>query len=670
VNDCRDESFIRRWPCGLRAFRPIATCTLLTFSLLATVPVQAEAELTRLSLEELMAMEITSVAKKGQHLSDAAAAISVISREDIRRSGATSIPELLRQVPGVQVSRIDASRYAVSIRGFSNRFSGKLLVLLDGRTLYTPLFSGVYWEAQDVLLEDVERIEVIRGPGGTLWGADAVNGVINIITRDSGQTQNTHLEARAGTQENGAAARYGGTFGEDGHFRMYAKLDEYNALLTATGGNAYDAWRQGRAGFRADLAPNLQDHITLQGDVYEKNADQKVGISPPPFGFTSFVPNTAKLSGDNLLFRWKRDISEGEDWHFQAYYDRTHMNGIALDQNIDILDLEFQHRLQLMAGHELTWGLDYRHVADELNGTYTLSFTPNKRDTDLYSMFLQYESRLRDDLHLTLGSKFEHNDFSGFEYQPSARLLWQATQTDTFWGAVSRAVHTPSRALNDSRINNLTLGANAFSTQGNPNMLAETLQAWELGYRSQLGPNITLDATAFYNEYNELLSRESVTPFIKTFGNLLAGRTYGVELAASWQITPTWRLRGNYSRLDIDLAAKAGSTDNLSADSIQGSSPKTMMQLHSRHDLGNQVDLDAAIYYMGKLSALPTLPTPTSVDAHTRLDLRLGWHPRHGLELSLTGQNLLDDRHPEYAAQDFIASQIPRGLYGQIKQTF
>ncbi len=659
------EDFIRRPARGLRAAR-----TLLALSLLVAVPALAETDLTRLSLEELMATEITSAAKKGQRLSDAAAAISVISHEDIRRSGATSIPELLRQVPGVQVSRIDASRYAVSIRGFSSRFCGKLLVLLDGRTLYTPLFSGVYWEAQDVLLEDVERIEVIRGPGGALWGANAVNGVINIITRDSGQTQNTYLEARAGTQGKGGAARYGGAFGEDGHFRLYAKLDEHAELDAASGGNAHDAWHQGRAGFRADLAPSPRDHITLQGDLYEKKADQTVGVSPPPFGFTAFVADTAKLNGDNLTFRWKRDLSEGEDWQLQAYYDRTRANDAVLEQSIDTLDLEFQHRFQLRAGQELTWGLGYRHVADELNGTSTLGFTPGKRDTGLYSLFAQYESRLRDDLRLTLGSKFEHNDFSGFEYQPSARLLWQATQTDTFWGAVSRAVKTPSRVLHDGKLNYLVLGANVFSIQGNPNLQSETLLAWELGYRGQFGPNFNLDATAFYNEYDKLLSRESVTPFATTYGNLLEGRTYGLELAASWQVTPTWRLQGNYSRLEMDLATKAGGSDSAAINDIQGSTPRAMAQLHSRHDLGDQVELDAALYYMGALPNLPTRQVSTSVGAYTRLDLRLGWRPRRDLELSLAAQNLLDDRHPEYVAQDVIASQVPRGLYGQIKLRF
>jgi len=661
-------SLARNWH---RLYR-LTRYSLLSFSLslLILVPAQAETDLIQFSLEDLMAIEITSVAKKSQNLFDAAAAISVISREDILRSTATNIPELLRQVPGVQVSRIDASRYAVSIRGFSGRFSGKLLVLLDGRSLYTPLFSGVYWEAQDVLLEDVERIEVIRGPGGTLWGANAVNGIINIITQDSAKNQNTLLQAAVGTHRTDLAARYAGALGEHAYYRLYAKVDDHSEFDNTGGEKAFDAWDQGRVGFRLDLTPSGQDHITLQGDLYQKKAEQTTGVSPPPFGFTSFVADTANLNGNNLMLRWNRELAEGDSWQFQAYYDQVKQDDAVLDQTIDTLDLDFQHRFQLSAKHELIWGLNYRHIADELTGTFTVDFTSSKQNTDLYSLFAQIESSLQDNLTLTLGSKFEHNHYTGLEYQPSVRLQWRATHKDSLWASVSRAVKTPSRVLRDGNLNYLVLGTSVFTIQGNQNVDSEILHARELGYRHQFASNLTLDATAFSHQYEQLISSESLSAFVNSYDNLLEGKTYGLELAASWQVNPGWRLKANYSRLEIELETSNGGTDSSATANIPGSSPRNMVYLNSQYDLSNNVDIDVVLYYMSKLSSLPNGAVPASIDAYTRLDLRWGWRPRRDLELSLSALNLLDKQHPEFIAQDVTASEVPRELYGQIKFTF
>lgn len=643
----------------------------LAVCLLAPWAVGARAEeipdLTQLSLEELMAIEITSVAKKSQRLSDAAAAVHVLTREDIRRAGVTSLPELLRQVPGVQVARIDGSRYAVSIRGFSNRFSGKLLVLLDGRTLYTPLFAGVYWEAQDTPLEDVERIEVIRGPGGTVWGANAVNGVINIITRSAADSQGGYVEALAGNLEGGARVRYGGALGEAGHFRVYATADDHSQLTNAGGGDAHDAWRQQRAGFRADLPVDEQDAYTLQGDVYRTRADQLEGVSQPaPVPGTFFTPNTADLSGANLLWRWRRAVNAGEDWSLQAYLDHTQLKDAVLDQRIDTLDLEWQHRFQWTTRQEITWGLGYRHSWDELLGSYTISFTTRRRDSALYSAFIQDEITLADDWVMTLGSKLEHNDYTGYEAQPSARLLWRASSEDNYWAAVSRAVQTPSRATRESILNYLVLPGPPPITlgyRGNPDLQSEEVWAYELGYRGQFSPSFNLDATVFYNRYDKLLSREPdppAFPFItSTYGNLMAGETQGVELAVNWQATPSWRLHASYSYLHMDLRLKPGSRDTLPPTMDEGSAPRHMAQLHSLYALRHDLDLDAYLYYS---DALPYL----GIDGYTRLDLRLAWRPRRDLELSLTGQNLLDNRHLEYDAVDVLASQVPRSLLGRV----
>lgn len=644
----------------------------LLLACLAAVPASAADAFdpTALSLEELINIEITSVAKKSQRLSDAAAAITVITAEDIRRSGATSLPDALRLAPGVHVAQIDASRSVVGMRGFGGRWSSKLLVLLDGRTLYSPLFAGVYWEAQDVLLADVERIEVIRGPGGTLWGANAVNGVINIITRGSAQTQGSLVEARAGTLERGIAVRHGGRLGEIGHFRVHAKFDRHDDLEMAGNLAAHDAWRQGRAGFRADFAPPGGDRLTLQGDLYDKDADQLAIVSiAPPAGFTGPVRDTARLSGANLLFRWERALAEGAEWKFQAYLDQTRLSDINLDQRIDTADFEFQHRFPLGAAQEITWGAGYRRVADDLRSRgYTISFSPQTRSTALYSLFVQDEIRLRADLRLTVGAKFEHNDFTGFEYQPSARLMWQATPTDNLWGAVSRAVQTPSRALDDSQLNFQVLGpfGPVLAGHGNREVQSENLLAWEIGYRGRFGPHFTLDATAFINDYSKLISREPqppIGPLINNrYENRFAGRTRGYELDVHWQPQPGWRLNASYSRFAIDISGR-DSADATYEAAGEGSDPRHLVKLHSRHDLGSGLEFDAGLHHSSRLAAL-------GVAAHTRLDLRLGWRPRPDLDLDLIGRNLLDRRHAEYLGQDVQAGEVPRSLLARLKLRF
>lgn len=634
-----------------------------------------------------MSIEITSVAKKSQRISEAATAVFVLNREDIRRAGVENIPELLRQVPGVQVARIDASRYAVSIRGFSNRFAGKLLVLLDGRTLYSPLFSGVYWEAQDVLLEDVERIEVIRGPGATVWGANAVNGVINIITRNTQDSQGTYLQALAGDHQQGLAARYGQPVGGSGTYRVYAKLDRHQPLETATGDEAFDAWDQRRAGFRTDWLTRAADTVTLQADTYRMQADQTLGVSSlSPVAATSFLPNTAELSGGNLQLRWQRQTADGENLSLQAFVDRAELKDAVLDQRIDTVDVEFQHRIRISERHELNWGLGYRQVSDELVGSFTISFDPQRQTTDLFSVFLQDEITLREDLHLTLGSKFEQNDFTGSEHQPSIRLLWQVSDKDNIWGAISRAVSTPSRADHDSALNYLVFPAfsppffsanpTVLGYRGTSDYVSEEVVTTELGYRGQLSEKLNLDATAFYNDYDKLRSREAGAfipaagpiPYdllTNVYGNLLQGVSYGFELAANLQMSPQWRVRGSYSRLAMDLALKSGSTDNTgtTVSDSEDSSPRHMAQLHSLYDLGNKLELDAHFYYVDELPAL-------DVEDYTRLDLRLGWQPVEDMEISIAVQNLLESRHLEYDAVDVTASQVPRMVYAKLSWQF
>ena len=654
----------------------IAMACLLSEAALAAQPPDA----TWLSLEELMSIEVSSAAKRPQRLAEAATAIYAIGREEIRRSGATSIPELLRTVPGVHVARIDASRYAISIRGFSNRYSGKLLVLQDGRSLYNPLFSGTYWEAQDVVLEDVERIEVIRGSGGTLWGANAVNGVINIITRNAKDTQGTFVEAKAGSLENGVALRHGGEVGEDGNFRAYAKLDKHDPLDTPTGQDAHDAWDQKRAGFRIDLAPRPADTVTVQGDVYEARARQSSLLMSPTTLAPSFVPDTARLSGANLLARWQRQESAQANWQVQAFVDHTELDEVTEKQRVDTFDIEWQHRLQLSAAQDLTWGLGYRNVRVALDGGFTVNMVPPKRNFSIYTGFVQDEIRLQDDLHLTLGTKLEHNDDTGYEVQPSARLQWRATPTDNFWAAVSRSVQTPSVAATSVFAHVGTqpvpmLGSAVLGVRGNPDVRSEVMVSREIGYRGQFGANVSVDVAAFYNTYDRLVSREmsglSFAPYpllTMGFDNLMEGKTYGFELAGNWQVSPAWRMHGSYSWLKMDLRAKPGGQGVLGFGA-EGSSPEHMAQLHSLHKLAHNVELDAALYFTSQLS-FTSQAGITPVEKFTRFDLRLGWQPSRNVEVNLIGRNLLDKRRAEFIADDLTASEVPRSLLLQAKWKF
>ncbi|AOW14195.1 hypothetical protein LPB72_06245 [Hydrogenophaga crassostreae] len=679
TNSCRTPFALQPtgagWSSSLNLKR-VPLAVMVSLALAGNVWAASQQDPTWLSLEELMTIEVSSAAKRPQRLADASTAIYAIGREEIRRSGATSLPELLRTVPGVQVSRIDASRYAVSIRGFSNRYSGKLLVLQDGRSLYNPLFSGTYWEAQDVLLEDVERIEVIRGSGGTLWGANAVNGVINIITRHAKDTQGTYLETKAGSLEKGVAIRHGGNLGEDGQFRAYAKLDSHEPTEYANGATAHDEWAQKRAGFQAEFAPSGQDTITVQGDVYDSQADQRVLKVSEQTLEAAMVPDTAKLLGGNLLLRWKREKGNEESWQLQAYVDHATLSDTIDKQQINTLDLEWQQRLKLTAEQDLTWGMGVRRIDESLKGGFTISLSPEQNTSMLYSGFVQDEIKLKSDVLLTLGTKLEHNDNTGIEVQPSIRLQWRATPTDNVWAAVSRAVQTPTVATTSAHANVGTqqtpMGPLLINVRGNPGIESETMLSREIGYRGQFGPNVNLDATAFYNTYDNIVSREFGRPEFgqyavlpSNFSNLMYGKTYGAEFAGNWQVTPTWRLHGSYSWLKMDLRARPGSSGIVGFGS-EGASPQNMVQLHSLHNLAYNLELDANLYFTDSLYYKDNTPL-TRIESSTKLDLRLGWRPTPDLELSLTGRNLLKQSNQEYEAQDILATQIPRSVLAQIR---
>lgn len=611
----------------------------------------AAGDLKNLSIEELMEIDVTSVSRRSEPLNQAAAAIIVITQEEIRRSGVTSLPEALRLVNSLQVARQSQRDWAITARGFNLTTANKMLVLIDGRSVYTPLFSGVFWDVQDTLLEDVDRIEVIRGPGATLWGANAVNGVINIITRSAADTQGGLVTAGAGDEERGfGGVRWGGSFAK-GAYRVYGKFFDRDSLVLADGSDARDDMRLAQGGFRADWKNSDADSFTVQGDAY---------------GGTIGEPTRADtdVDGGNLLGRWSRATSERSGLELQVYWDRTHRRIPALfEERLDILDVDFQHRLPLAKRHDLVWGFGYRWHQDEVGSSALIGFFPEHRSFSLASLFAQDEiSLLGDRLDVIVGTKVEHNDSTGFEVQPSIHAAWKPNDRRTVWGAVSRAVRTPTRIDEDV----IFFGPNGLHLiEGSRDFESEELLAWELGYRIQLNPELLLDLATFYNVYDHLRSQERPTtgaPLPIVLRNGLNGETWGAELRLNAQPRPGLRLQAAYARLEKSFSLDAGSTDS-AGGLAEGNDPEDRFLLRSSFDLPAHLELDAWVRYMG------ALPQPR-VDAYTEMDLRLGWHASPALELSVVGRNLLHSSHPEFGPASPFREEVERSLYGRLTWHF
>ncbi len=647
-----------------------------------------ESEVLEMSLEDLLDVQVTSVSKRPQSLSDAAAAVFVISNEDLRRSGATSIPDALRMVPGINVARIDANKWAVTARGFNGRFANKLLVLVDGRSIYSPSFSGVYWEMQDVMLEDVERIEVIRGPGATIWGANAVNGVINIITRHAADTQGGLAVLGGGSEERGfASGRYGARLGEGTYGRIYAKTFKRDEFVNPDGGNAGDDWKAMRGGFRLDSQLGVQDGLTVQGEIHSGDINKRVALAAVTPPFIQQVEDSASIAGGNILARWEHTSSAVSSWSLQAYYDRFERDEVILSEERDTFDLDLTHRLVLYNGHEIVWGLVYRYTQDDFTPTRTIGVVPASRSDHLFSVFVQDELELvQDSLWLTLGSKFEHNDYTGFEVQPSVRLAWTLDPRNKLWTSVSRAVRTPSRGDHDLRIANLVLppfSANnptpfplVPSAVGNPDMESEEVIAYEVGYRVAPSGELSLDLAGYYNRYENLRTFTQGVPRFNgihlvapnLFDNGAEGTTYGIELAAAWQAMESTRLDLAYSFMEtnVDWLNPFDQAQNTAA-------PRHQASLRSSTNLDVDLDLDVWLRYVGDTQVINTSLSADSIgiDGYLTLDVRLAWRPMKDLELSLVGQNLLDSRHLEYIQEAFtLPTGVERGVYGRIELKF
>ncbi len=581
------------------------------------------ADLADLTLEQLGNVVVTSVSRREEPLGSAASSIYVITGEDIRRSGAITLPEALRLAPNLFVARADANQYAISARGFANVLANRLLVLIDGRIVYSPLFSGVFWEAQDVMLEDVERIEVISGPGGTLWGANAVNGVINVVTRPARDTQGGLVTAGGGTREGLGAVRYGGTLGANGHYRAYARYSEQGNTRLADGTPVRDASSRNQAGFRADW--NVPDRaVTVQGDVYTSNIEQTPGGS-------------RDLGGGNFLVRWKQQTAGGSTLQAQAYYDRVERSQPgAIRETLDIFDAEFQHGLKLGTRNNFLYGFTYRYARDDLQNIApaVLGFLPSSRNLQWYSAFAQNEWRVRPSLALTLGVKAEHNDYTGVEWLPSARIAWTPTSERLVWSALSRVVRAPSRIDRE-----FFIPARApFLFAGGPNFVSEVSNVLEIGYRAQATPRFSYSITGFYHDHDKLRSSEPVLG--ATFENRISGSTRGFESWATWRATNRWRLEAGWVELRQRLRADPGSA---SVTSGLGNDPDRWVKLRSSFDLTPRHELDVMLRYV---SALPNPRVPSYV----AVDARFGWRLSKELDLSLVLQNLFDPTHPEWGA--------------------
>jgi iron complex outermembrane receptor protein len=640
------------------------------------------------TLDELVNLKVTSVSKKPEKLSHAPAAIAVITDEDIRRSGVTTIAEALRMAPGLEVARVDSLTWAISSRGFNDLFANKLLVLMDGRSVYTPLFSGVYWDVQDTLLEDLDRIEVIRGPGAALWGANAVNGVINITTKSAKETQGGLVTGGGGTEERVfGGVRYGGQINDQAWFRVYAKYANHDDTATPAGRDTGDDWDQYRTGFRVDWEHSPPNLFTLQGDAYGGTEHQPYVLATPTApAYSSLQPQTIRVAGGNLVGRWTHTFTEEADLRLQMYYDRTHRELEIFSEDRHTFDVDLQIHHPFGERQDIVWGLGYRHTDSyNLKSNFNLSFVPLDRKTEEYSAFVQDEIALiRDRLRLTIGSKFEHNDYTGWEFQPSGRLLWTPHPRHSAWASISRAVRTPSRADSDLRLTTTVIppGAPPFflpapgavTLVGNPDKHSETLAAYEAGYRVQLHDRATLDVAGFYNEYDCLTTFEPAGQDLSTlpsyiglpqvFSNLAEGETYGGEVAVNIQVTDWWRLRPSYSYLQVQLHRKRGSLDPTAEDG-EGDDPHHQVSLRSEMDLPWHLQLDCVGRYV---DSLPNRNIP----AYAELDVRLGWRPTKQLEISIVGQNLLDNQHPEF--QQLILgppqAELERGIYGKVTFRF
>lgn len=642
--------------------------------------IDSESTLLDLSLDELLQVTVTSVSKKAQRLDETAAAVFVINVDDIRRSGATNVPEALRLAPGVQVAAVGHNKWAVSIRGFNSRVANKLLVLVDGRAIYSPAFSGVFWEHNDIPLENIERIEVIRGPGASIWGTNAVNGVINIITRSARDSQGGLLSLSAGDELRGAGlARYGWALDEQTHARLHAQAKSVDPGHPVAGGAEWDKWESKQAGFRLD-ATRGRDTYSLQGNLSDYRSGDRITAFTVAFPYVAILNSDGDGKSAHLLGRWERQTDDGIH-SLQAYLDHAdNDNGLVRYRN-DTFDLEYQRQIDGET-HDLVWGLGFRANRDRPFDTPHLFTADNGKDSKLFSAFIQDDIALSPNRwRLTLGSRVEHNSHTGFEVQPNLRLLWTPNKEDSVWAALSRAVRTPSRGETASTVISLPpqppLIPISTAMVGDPDMNAEKLEALDLGWRRQWAPTLTSEVAAFYYRYADLrapflipgplfLGTDPYQPL--KLSNAIGAEAHGLELSMDWLPLPHWRLQANTSLFHIrGRDALYGATDT----EFIGSTPGHQISLRSSLDITPRLQWDTWLRHVGRLRG-GTSSIDDSVPAYTSLDMRLAWKPNRDLSIALVGQNLLDPTHLEKIAVDVLSDpvEIERAVYVKVDWKF
>ena len=635
-------------------------------------------DLTSLSIDELMNVQVSSANKHEESIADAPSAMTVITQEDIARSGLDSIPELLRLVPGMDVAQVDANSWAISARGLNDVLANKLEVISDGRTVYDENFAGVYWDAQDSVLQDLDRIEVIRGPGATLWGSNAVNGVVNIVTKPADQTQGILADGRIGSDSQTASFRYGGQLDDNTYWRAYGKIDTTDNFKNADGSDANDGWQSMRSGFRVDRYGTPEDTLTLEGDTFTERAAQTNVVPTFTAPNTALVPTAIDASGVDLISRWTHVTDSQSDFALQLYYDRFNRDEYVLDSSIDTFDLDFHDRFPLGDRQELTWGGGARLTVINDVSTSSIVVDPGAQQDYLVNQFVRDDVTLVPDrLHFFAGTKLEENNQTGFEVQPSARLLWTPNKHNSIWGSVSRAVRTPAVADEDAFFveSRTTAGGVPVETDLVPqnDFASEEMMSYELGYRAELSDRVSVDVNAYYDHYDQFRDFlvgtptpvTTPSPFLQvplTEVNNASGPIYGGEVAADWEIQDNWRLMASYTLTQSHIHS---ALYPLAAEQANGTVSVNQFQFHSYFNVTRDLEFNTGAYYYDRL-------TYGNIPAFVRLDMGITWRPREDVELSAGVQNILDNQHAEFpSGTNYIdPSEIPRTYYGRVTIRF
>ncbi len=606
--------------------------------------------LADLSLEELSSLPVISVSKSAKPVSKANASVFVITNDDVQDSGSTSLPEALRLAPNLQVAQVDARNYAITARGFNNPLENKLLVMIDGRTVYSPLFSGVYWDAQDIILEDLERIEVVSGAGGTMWGANAVNGVVNIVSRSAADTQGKLLSLGASHQEQYASARYGGSLGGDngGHYRVYVKRAQHEDTNAENGTSTSTGFGRTQTGFRMDWDRG-KDDFTVQGDAYSGRLHQA-------------GTDDIEIAGANILARGGWQLADSK-LSVQAYLDHTQRDQpLAFAQKMNTWDLEFQHEVAFGTRHNVIWGAGYRYITDRIDNDQNFAFLPGDVNMSWKNIFIQDEIAVADNVQLTLGSKWEDNPYTGLESMPGIKLGWEPDSTKLIWTSASRAVRSPSRIDRDFYAPTnppVVNGVPQYTVGGGPNFVSEIANVFEVGYRSQPVARVSWSITGFYSEYDDLRTLELNTsgPGL-VFKNMAEAETYGMEIWGSWQPFSKWRLHGGLALQKIDVELKPGSLDLTNTTGLANGDPDYSSIVRSTYDISDRLELNATLRHVAEVEGF-------DLPAYTALDVHISWAVMPTLQLSIIGQNLLDSHHSEFGAAPG-RSEFERSIFAKL----